>query len=343
MLSVEVFYYGVNETLDAGMYQILNRKQRFINDGMKGRGGRHMNEIHTDAALDYATFSAAISGNEKLKRKVLLETRSRELESLEIQFRRTIRRNAEMKRELEQKLPVLATELESLKTFISNIPDLTDKLNIILNNRPITGTRSEQLEAVHQYFLHQGSYKALSAAKTKQDTVSYPFGVISINGLNLSLTASCKYSAFAGPGTPIIEYRLTDYSFAVASVSATGSIGSATGLISSLNSLLARKPSELSEAEKLQNSMTQKLQNLNASPEKTFPHREEKLQVANELDQLIMELNKSGEFVQNRHFERMPLLTDFFPELKTEEPVTVIGEIFDDNIEDVELKDEKCA
>ncbi len=339
LLFVQIFYYGVSETLDAGMYQILTRKQRFINDGMKGRGGRHMNEIHTDAALDYATFSAAISGNEKLKRKVLLETRSRELESLEIQFRRTIRRNAEMKRELEQKLPQLAAELESLEKFIAHIPDLTGELEVILNNRPITGTRAEQLEAIHQYFLHQGSYRALSLAKAKQDTINHPFGVISINGLNLSLTAVCKYSMFVGAGTPTIEYRLTDYSFGVASVNSTGTIASATGLMSSLTSLLTHKPAELIEAEKLQNSMIQKLQNLNTSQEKTFPHNEEKLQVTNELDQLIMELNKSGEFVQNQRFERMPLLTDFFPNLKTEEPITIIGEIIDTESD----PEEKCA
>ena len=35
--EVEIIRYGMMETLDAGMYQILTRKQKFINDGMMGK------------------------------------------------------------------------------------------------------------------------------------------------------------------------------------------------------------------------------------------------------------------------------------------------------------------
>ena len=80
--EVEVLRYGMEETLDAGMYQILTRKQKFINDALKGRC-RNMDELN-DSAVDYASFSAQISGNPMLMRKVELETRLRELQALEI-------------------------------------------------------------------------------------------------------------------------------------------------------------------------------------------------------------------------------------------------------------------
>ena len=85
LTEVEVIRYGMSETLDAGMYQILTRKQKFINDALKGRR-RNMDEIN-DSSIDFASFSAQISGNPKLIRKVEVETRLRELQSLEYQFR----------------------------------------------------------------------------------------------------------------------------------------------------------------------------------------------------------------------------------------------------------------
>ncbi|MDD3155084.1 MAG: helicase C-terminal domain-containing protein [Victivallaceae bacterium] len=59
--EVEIIRYGIEQTLDAGMYAILERKQKFINDAMKGRCARTIQEINDDCALDYASFSAAIT------------------------------------------------------------------------------------------------------------------------------------------------------------------------------------------------------------------------------------------------------------------------------------------
>ena len=67
LAEVEIIRYGIEQTLDAGMYAILERKQKFINDAMIGRCARTLEEINDDCALDFASFSAANSGNPKLR------------------------------------------------------------------------------------------------------------------------------------------------------------------------------------------------------------------------------------------------------------------------------------
>ena len=125
------------------MFQILDKKQRFISDVLVGAGGRHLREIHTDAALDYATFSAIISGNEKLRRKVIVENRLRELETLENQYRKNLRNNLVQKNTLTHQLPQLAEDIEKLKLLIARQPALDNGLSLVLNNRRFSGNKRQ--------------------------------------------------------------------------------------------------------------------------------------------------------------------------------------------------------
>ncbi|UKI30309.1 MAG: hypothetical protein L6W00_20410 [Lentisphaeria bacterium] len=122
--EVEIIRYGIEQTLDAGMYAILERKQKFINDAMKGRSSRTVQEINDDCALDYASFSAAISGNPKLRRKVVIETRLKELDVLEFQYRRNLRSRQEQQKALARQIPEMQKEIPELEKFIQAYPEL---------------------------------------------------------------------------------------------------------------------------------------------------------------------------------------------------------------------------
>jgi len=85
--GVEIVRYGVEKTLDAGMYQMLERKQRFINQGMKGTEARTLAEDN-DSELSFAEASALFSGNPAARRKVGVDARVKELQLLERAHRR---------------------------------------------------------------------------------------------------------------------------------------------------------------------------------------------------------------------------------------------------------------
>ncbi|MFA6715847.1 MAG: DEAD/DEAH box helicase family protein, partial [Victivallaceae bacterium] len=149
--EVEIIRYGIEQTLDAGMYAILERKQKFINDAMKGRCARTLQEINDDCALDYASFSAAISGNPKLKRKVVIETRLKELEALERQHRRNTRRRKDQEASLRQRIPAMREEIPELEKFITAYPNLElGSLPIRYGNRELTGTLREKCEVLNR-------------------------------------------------------------------------------------------------------------------------------------------------------------------------------------------------
>lgn len=142
------------------MYAILERKQKFINDAMKGRCARTIQEINDDAALDYASFSAAISGNDKLKRKVVIETRMKELDALERQFRRNIRIRMEQEAALVNQIPDMKAEIPELEKFIQQYPKLElSSLALFYGDQQITGTITEKCEKLDQ-IINQGYFSA---------------------------------------------------------------------------------------------------------------------------------------------------------------------------------------
>ncbi len=69
-----------------------------------------MDEIN-DSSVDFASFSAQISGNPQLIRKVEVENRLRELQSQEYQFRRSVWLDEDLKCELEKAIPKIEQDI----------------------------------------------------------------------------------------------------------------------------------------------------------------------------------------------------------------------------------------
>ena len=327
--EIEILYYGITQTLDAGMFQILDKKQRFISDVLVGAGGRHLREIHTDAALDYAAFSAIISGNEQLRRKVIVENRLRELETLENQYRKNLRNNLNQKNTLTHQLPQLAEDIEKLKLLIARQPALDNGLNLVLNNRRLSGNRREQLAQLQNIFWDYRMKQAAVQAQIMKRNVSVPMGILEINGLKVQLAAYCPFSNFESVTDSDIQigYHLPDYQFKVATLSISSACTTTQGFLAGLRSLLENKPKELYVLEKELEAKRQKLENLSGETQKLFPYAEEQSSLKGELEQLLIELNKNGEFTRKEKRYSMPLLSEFFPGIPLREPVREVREI----------------
>jgi N12 class adenine-specific DNA methylase len=81
--EVEIHQYGVENTLDAAMFQKLATKQKFINQILRGDlQGRHFEDAANEQSLSFEEQMAAFSGDPRAMEKVRLENQVRQLESL---------------------------------------------------------------------------------------------------------------------------------------------------------------------------------------------------------------------------------------------------------------------
>ena len=329
--EVEIIRYGMEETLDAGMYQILTRKQKFINDGLKGKR-RNLAEIN-DAAIDYATFSADISGNPLLRRIVELETRLREIQSLEYQFRRSIRRNADLKKELGKAIPQIEKDL-TVMDRLARTPFSSEYPEIEVNGQPLEGTPEYKVKQLAGVLMNKGLYPAVGEAKSKFQTTTIPLGFAKINGIEIELTAYCPVEDWkVREDKACIRYHLSGVKYYNHKIKIGSEITTGSGLISSLKTLLENQAKFAHEEKDNLELARQRLAQLNAGGgNATFKYAEERNRLQNELSKIIYELNAKDMLHDDRKIESKPHLRDYLD----------LGvEVIDDKIETQTAEDEE--
>lgn len=310
MSEVEIIRYGVTETLDAGMYQILTRKQKFINDALKGKR-RNMNEIN-DTALDYASFSATISGNPLMKRKVEIETRLRELQSLEYQFRRSIRNNADLKSSLERAIPQIESDIARMQELAA-YSFTTENPVIELNGVPLEGTAEYRVKQLANHLANNGIFKAITKARYEHESAAISLGYAKINGIEIELHAICPHEDYrVREDKAVIRYSLTEASFNNRKIRIGSDITTGSGLITSLKSVLESKAADAkNETERLATNRNRLRQLIENEGQTTFKHADERIELQKELDKILYELNEKDLLQEDRIIETMPRLSDY--------------------------------
>ena len=308
--EVEVIRYGMAETLDAGMYQILTRKQKFINDALKGKR-RNMDEIN-DTSIDFASFSAQISGNPKLIRKVEVETRLRELQSLEYQFRRSVRRDEDLKSELERAIPRMEKDIERMKELAA-YPFPTDFPQIEINGVALEGTSEYRVKQLANHLTNKGIYQAIQHARREREDASIDLGYAKINGIEIELKAVCPFEIYrAREDQVVIRYRLAGESFYNGRIRVGSDVTTGSGLITSLKSVLDAKAKEaVGEAESLELNRQRLKQLAETEGKRVFKYADERIELQKELDKLLFELNELDLLHEDRRIEVMPRLSDY--------------------------------
>ena len=308
--EVEVIRYGMAETLDAGMYQILTRKQKFINDALKGKR-RSMDEIN-DTSIDFASFSAQISGNPKLIRKVEAETRLRELQSLEYQFRRSVRRDEDLKSELERAIPRIEKDIKRMKELAA-YPFPTDYPQIEINGIALEGTPEYRVKQLANHLTSKGIYQAILHARREREDASIDLGYAKINGIEVELKAVCPFENYrTSEDQAAIRYRLAGESFYNGKIRVGSDVTTGSGLITSLKSVLDAKAKEaVGEAESLELNCQRLKQLAETEGKRVFKYADERIELQKELDKLLFELNELDLLHEDRRIEVMPRLSDY--------------------------------
>jgi hypothetical protein len=320
------------------MYQILTRKQKFINDGMMGKR-RNLAELN-DASIDYAAFSANISGNPLMQRKVELETRLRELQVLEYQFRRNIRRNADLRTELAKTIPKVERDIEKMEE-LAGLPFSAEQPEIELNGQRLEGTPEYRIKQLANYLLNKGLYPAISKARVEYDTVSIELGFAKINGVEITLTAVCSLEDFrVREDKACIRYKLAGIEYCNHRIKTGSDITTGAGLISSLKTLLENQANFAVEERKSLEVSRQRLAQLNAtSGHEKFKYADERNAAQRELNGILYELNAKNLLNDDEWNGGMPRLCDYL-DLGVE-VIAGEDEVITEDVPDFEIEDER--
>ena len=315
--EVEIIRYGIEQTLDAGMYAILERKQKFINDAMIGRCSRTIEEINDDCALDYASFSATISGNPKLKRKVVIETRLKELDALERQHRRNARLRQDQKKSLATLIPAMKEEIPQLEAFIAKYPTCElGSLPIRYGNRELTGTLREKGETLNRIITSAYMTAVRECSFMKPEGVQV-METLSVGDFEFHLTAKAQRGLNSfDPHKSYVVYQLRNLALPNLPVKLRTEASDGDSLLYGIRKMIQDKPIELGKCKLELEAKIARLEKLHAVPQEEFDAGKEKSELSLELEQIIFELNKTSEG-QRRHYDSSdePLLSSYFPEL----------------------------
>ena len=314
----EIIRYGMEQTLDASMYAILERKQKFINDAMKGRCARTIQEINDDCALDYASFSAAISGNPKLRRKVVIETRLKELDALERQHRRNLRIRQDQEKSLANVIPAMQEEIPELEKFMTKHPALElGSLVMRYGNRELTGTIAEKCDTLNR-FIRNAYLAAIRDCNFLNRSGSYIMEDLRIGSLEIRLVAHGMlfYDNKLNESESSVHFQVKGWNFPHLPVKMQSDVSDAEHLLNAVRKLVTDKTKELSDSKIELEAKTARFAKLRSAPPEDFSAAKEKSALSLELEQIIFELNKTSEG-QRRHYEseNEPNLADYFPEL----------------------------
>lgn len=112
--KVHLYRYVTKGTFDAYSYQLLEKKQKFISQIMTSKEpGRKYADVD-QAALTYSEIKALCTGDERIREKLTLENRVKELQALKSEYNST-------RYELEDKVNAYPEERKKLLLDIGNI------------------------------------------------------------------------------------------------------------------------------------------------------------------------------------------------------------------------------
>ncbi len=153
--TVQIFRYITEGSFDAYSWQLLETKQRFINELLAGSLEDRSGSDVEDTVLNYAEVKALAVGNPLVKQRV--ETANELTRTLTLQ-----KKSQESRMRLEQELAVLPVKLERQRALIAGCAeDMTFYAQWQVNNPPPDSTAGKQEAARRRRQLRDQLYSAL--------------------------------------------------------------------------------------------------------------------------------------------------------------------------------------
>ena len=122
--KVHLYRYVTKGTFDAYSYQLLEKKQKFISQIMTSKAPARKCSDVDQASLSYSEIKALCTGDERIREKLTLENRVKELTAYKSEYDNT-------SYELEDKVNAYPEQRKDLLCTIGNIQKDIDKLNAL--------------------------------------------------------------------------------------------------------------------------------------------------------------------------------------------------------------------
>lgn len=209
--KVHLYRYVTKGTFDAYSYQILEKKQKFISQVMTSKTpARRCSDIDQEA-LSYSEIKALCTGDERIKEKLTLENRVKELSLYKTEYTNT-------KYELEDKVRAYKGKREQLCNRISNIKTDIEKFKSISfddDNVPIFKANIGGVEYTDRSEAAKALGAVVSSAKKEQnkgkalnvgDIYGFPVEV-----KNIGYFLSCVEATVIGAERYTVDFGVSNF------------------------------------------------------------------------------------------------------------------------------------
>lgn len=145
--EVEVFYYGVVKSMDAGVWQKIEQKGRFIDAMLSGNvGTRTMEDLSSDMTAGFADFQARLSGDPRALRVMDLTHRIDQLKNDKAGYESEI--TAAIKQKNETRAQIKAAK-DRRKRLTEAKPDVVEQFSGLNDYRAALEAQLADLAAQH--------------------------------------------------------------------------------------------------------------------------------------------------------------------------------------------------
>ncbi len=290
--EVEVHSYGVENTLDAAMFQKLATKQKFINQILRGDlQGRNFEDAANEQSLTFEEQMAAFSGDKRAMEKVALENQVRQLEALRSGHFEQQRKSRDSIENLRTRaLPWQETQLEKARAEAARFNEVFGRdtdYTLDTGKRTVTG-RKEVVSALDEVFKAGREATLEAVRKGSFGDSAVDLGTVTLNGQPVKLTglATADAKGVVNPDTIVVGWQFNG--------GTGGRSTSGAGFFMSLAAALERIQSEPERALRSLEGERRNLRELEGFVQQPFEREAELNEARAKLAQLTGELEAEG-------------------------------------------------
>lgn len=231
--KVHLYRYVTKGTFDAYSYQLLEKKQKFISQVMTSKApGRKCADVD-QAALTYSEIKALCTGDERIREKLTLENRVKELQALKSEYSSTkyeledkVNAYPEARKKLLMDIGNVGKDLETVKSIPYNTKDGNYQVEITLGADTYSLRDEEARKAATKALTNAFAQVKGDANKNKRVNIGQlaNFGIEVINDgyfldkITATLRGNYAYSVELGVSNPVNLKKIENLLFKVENV-----------------------------------------------------------------------------------------------------------------------------
>lgn len=231
--KVHLYRYVTKGTFDAYSYQLLEKKQKFISQVMTSKApGRKCADVD-QAALTYSEIKALCTGDERIREKLTLENRVKELQALKSEYSSTkyeledkVNAYPEARKKLLMDIGNVSKDLETVKSIPYNTKDGNYQVEITLGTDTYSLRDEEARKAATKALTNAFAQVKGDANKNKRVNIGQlaNFGIEVINDgyfldkITATLRGNYAYSVELGVSNPVNLKKIENLLFKVENV-----------------------------------------------------------------------------------------------------------------------------